>query len=182
MLTGSALTRALVIVVLAAGLAALWQVLMPRPSGPHLSEPPKRAKPEAPAPAPADDAAPVRSVYPGGRPPDAPPPRPPSAPAAPLPSPAPTPAPQAALPAEPPVFAPPAPGEPSADPAERVPPGGVVDLNTASLGELNGLRGGGMIGRAIIAGRPYNAPGDLLSKRILSRGTYERIKDQVTVR
>ncbi|KMO10264.1 hypothetical protein SQ03_30820, partial [Methylobacterium platani JCM 14648] len=40
MLTGSAITRALVIVVLAAGLAGLWQFLMPR-TGTHLSEPPK---------------------------------------------------------------------------------------------------------------------------------------------
>ncbi|NEU13165.1 helix-hairpin-helix domain-containing protein [Methylobacterium sp. BTF04] len=59
---------------------------------------------------------------------------------------------------------------------------GSVDLNNASLADLNGLRGGGMIGRAIVQKRPYTSVGELLSKRVLSRSTYERIKDQVTVR
>ncbi|WP_457106440.1 helix-hairpin-helix domain-containing protein [Methylobacterium sp. P5_C11] len=58
----------------------------------------------------------------------------------------------------------------------------VVDLNTASVAELNRLRGGGAIGRAIIAKRPYASVDQLLSKRVLSRTVYERIKDQVTVR
>ncbi|HEX2136379.1 MAG TPA: helix-hairpin-helix domain-containing protein [Microvirga sp.] len=59
---------------------------------------------------------------------------------------------------------------------------GLVDLNTAELHELNALRGGGRIGRAIIRARPYASPEDLLRKRVLSRSTYERVKDQVTVR
>lgn len=58
----------------------------------------------------------------------------------------------------------------------------LVDLNKASVAELNGLRGGGAIGRAIIAKRPYTQVTDLLSKRVLSRAVYERIKEQVTVR
>ncbi|GJE17712.1 hypothetical protein AIGOOFII_2428 [Methylobacterium marchantiae] len=58
----------------------------------------------------------------------------------------------------------------------------VVDLNTGSLAELNGLKGGGMIGRAIIQRRPYTSVDQLLSKRVLSRSTYDRIKNQVTVR
>ena len=58
----------------------------------------------------------------------------------------------------------------------------MVDLNTASVAELNRLRGGGAIGRAIIAKRPYALVDQLLSKRVLSRTVYERIKDQVTVR
>ena len=57
----------------------------------------------------------------------------------------------------------------------------VVDLNTGSLAELNGLKGGGMIGRAIVQRRPYTSVDQLLSKRVLSRSTYDRIKDQVTV-
>lgn len=57
-----------------------------------------------------------------------------------------------------------------------------MDLNTGSITELNGLKGGGMIGRAIAGKRPYASVGELLSKRVLSRATYERIKDQVTVR
>jgi len=59
---------------------------------------------------------------------------------------------------------------------------GRVDLNTASLAELNGLRNGGMIGRAIVQGRPYASMDDLLAKRVLNRATFERIRDQVAVR
>jgi DNA uptake protein ComE-like DNA-binding protein len=65
------------------------------------------------------------------------------------------------------------------------PRGGVVglaDLNTASQTELDMLRGGGAIGRAIIRGRPYQSPGELVSRRILSRARFERIRDQVGVR
>ena len=58
----------------------------------------------------------------------------------------------------------------------------VVDLNTASVADLNRLRGGGAIGRAIVAKRPYTSVDQLLSKRVLSRSVYERIRDQVTVR
>ncbi|WP_246685715.1 helix-hairpin-helix domain-containing protein, partial [Methylobacterium sp. WL103] len=58
----------------------------------------------------------------------------------------------------------------------------LVDLNTASVADLNGLRGGGSIGRAIIQRRPYASIDQLLSKRVLSRATYDKIKDQVTVR
>jgi DNA uptake protein ComE-like DNA-binding protein len=53
-----------------------------------------------------------------------------------------------------------------------------VDLNAASVTDLNGL-GGGMIGRAIIAGRPYRTPEDLLAKRILNKATFARIRDQI---
>jgi hypothetical protein len=56
------------------------------------------------------------------------------------------------------------------------------DLNTASLEELNALRDGGRIGRAIVTGRPYTSPEQLVHKRILSRATFERIKEQITVR
>ena len=58
----------------------------------------------------------------------------------------------------------------------------LVDLNTATLEELNALNGGGLIGRAIIRGRPYQSPDELLHKRVLNRATFERIKDQVAVR
>ncbi|KMO44571.1 hypothetical protein VQ03_02460, partial [Methylobacterium tarhaniae] len=74
MLTGSAITRALIIVVLAAGLAGLWQFLMPRATGPHVSEPPKRTEAgqgAAPSASPAPEGGngdAVRSVYPGPRP------------------------------------------------------------------------------------------------------------------
>jgi DNA uptake protein ComE-like DNA-binding protein len=39
-----------------------------------------------------------------------------------------------------------------------------------------------MIGRAIIAGRPYRDPEDLLSKRVLNRAAFARIREQVAAR
>ena len=56
-----------------------------------------------------------------------------------------------------------------------------ADLNTASVKELNAL-GAGMIGRRIIAFRPYASPEDLVTKRILKQADYEIIKAAVTVR
>ena len=55
-----------------------------------------------------------------------------------------------------------------------------VDLNSASVEELNAL-GGGRIGRAIVNGRPYRSPDELLHKRVLSRATFEQIKGQIIV-
>ena len=55
-----------------------------------------------------------------------------------------------------------------------------VDLNSASVEELNAL-GGGRIGRAIVNGRPYRSPDELLHKRVLTRATFEQIKGQIIV-
>jgi DNA uptake protein ComE-like DNA-binding protein len=61
------------------------------------------------------------------------------------------------------------------------PPGGSVDLNTASVEQLNAL-GAGMIGRRIIEFRPYASPEDLVTRRVLKRADYETIKAAVTAR
>lgn len=58
---------------------------------------------------------------------------------------------------------------------------GNVDLNTATLEQLNGL-GAGMIGRTIIANRPYTAPEDLVARRVLTRRDYEMIRPRVAAR
>jgi hypothetical protein len=58
----------------------------------------------------------------------------------------------------------------------------LVDLNTASVDELNALRGAGRIGRAIVRGRPYGSVEDLVKKRVLNRSVFARVKDQVTAR
>jgi DNA uptake protein ComE-like DNA-binding protein len=70
----------------------------------------------------------------------------------------------------------------SAPVAPAVRPGGAVDLNAASVQELNSLRGAGLIGKAIVRGRPYRSVEDLVKRRIVNRSLYARIKDQVTVR
>jgi DNA uptake protein ComE-like DNA-binding protein len=54
----------------------------------------------------------------------------------------------------------------------------LVDINTASVEELNRL--GGRFGRAIVAGRPYSSIDELVSRRVLTRSTFSQIKDQIT--
>jgi DNA uptake protein ComE-like DNA-binding protein len=56
-----------------------------------------------------------------------------------------------------------------------------IDLNAAAVHELNAA-GGGMIGRAIIKGRPYNSVEELLTKRVVNRATFDIIKQRITVR
>ena len=58
----------------------------------------------------------------------------------------------------------------------------LIDLNAASLDELNSLRGGGTIGKSIIKNRPYQAVDQLLTKRVLNQVTYQAIRTQVEVR
>ncbi|MBY0256551.1 helix-hairpin-helix domain-containing protein [Methylobacterium sp.] len=211
MLSGSAVLRVGVLIVVAATLAGLVQVLRPRDSGPvdapvsrtppetgragtQAAVPPAVTRPVSPvAPAPAPQASPSQTSPSQASPsqtvpsqaatPQA------SAPPPAVPAPAPNPAPQSpSLPnpsPSPPSIPAPSAGEAEIDSAaESAGPRGIaiVDLNTGSVAELNGLRGGGMIGRAIVQKRPYASVGELLSKRVLSRAVYERIKDQVTVR
>lgn len=59
--------------------------------------------------------------------------------------------------------------------------GGNVDLNTASVDQLNAL-GAGMIGKRIIEFRPYASPEDLISRRVLKRTDYDAIRSSITVR
>jgi len=61
------------------------------------------------------------------------------------------------------------------------PSGSGIDLNTASVEELNAL-GAGMIGRRIVENRPYVSPEDLVARRILKKADFEAIKAAVTVR
>jgi DNA uptake protein ComE-like DNA-binding protein len=56
-----------------------------------------------------------------------------------------------------------------------------IDLNTAPLEDLNHL-GAGLIGRAIIRGRPYTSTDDLLNKRVLNRAAFDKVRSQVAVR
>ncbi|MFC6741683.1 helix-hairpin-helix domain-containing protein [Methylobacterium tardum] len=140
-----------------------------------MAEPPTEAQPAEPLSPPAASAEPVRA-----------PPAPPRTAAVPA-APAQMPSDALAVPSDP--AAPPeahdAAGQAEIDRAEDTAGPravAVVDLNTASVADLNRLRGGGAIGRAIVAKRPYTSVDQLLSKRVLSRSVYERIRDQVTVR
>ena len=54
-----------------------------------------------------------------------------------------------------------------------------LNLNTASIDALNQIPGAGRIGRTIASHRPYRSVEDLLTKRVVKKSVYERIKAQV---
>ncbi|GEP00860.1 helix-hairpin-helix domain-containing protein [Methylobacterium haplocladii] len=175
------------LVALAAALAGLWQAFGPRSATTRAVLPPPVAEAPARRPKPmepslAEPAEPgVRSVYPGGRPTAA------ARPASPDAAPStgmgrPAPAEPAAAPVEPPpersAALPPSTLE---TPAETPVAGDAVDLNSAPVEALNTL-GAGMIGKTIVANRPYTSPDDLITRRVLKRQDYETIKPRVVAR
>jgi len=55
-----------------------------------------------------------------------------------------------------------------------------LDLNSASQEDLTTLPGiSGADADRIIAGRPYDSPNDLMSRRILSKAKFDQISDRV---
>ena len=58
-----------------------------------------------------------------------------------------------------------------------------VNLNTAAADELDGLPGiGEKRSDAIIKGRPYKAANELVAKKVLSQGVFDKIKTYVDVK
>ncbi len=80
-----------------------------------------------------------------------------------------------------PTKATPAPA-PAPAPTATAPQTGLTNINTASATDLDKLP---LIGKAraakIIKGRPYSSPDDLLTKKVLTKGVYDKIKDKITV-
>lgn len=59
---------------------------------------------------------------------------------------------------------------------------GLVNINTASLSQLDKLPGiGPVYGQNIIEHRPYSTIEELLSKGVLKKSVYEKIKDKITI-
>ena len=55
-----------------------------------------------------------------------------------------------------------------------------LDVNAATADQLKTLPGiGDVTAQKIIAGRPYRAKNDLVSKKIISQSEYDSIKDQI---
>src|SRR5919109_527384 len=55
-----------------------------------------------------------------------------------------------------------------------------LDINTASDEDLKQLAGiGDALSRKIVENRPYKRKDELVSKKVLPRATYEKIKDQI---
>lgn len=59
--------------------------------------------------------------------------------------------------------------------------GGLININTASLSQLDRLEGIGSVrAQKIIDNRPYTGIDELVSKKILPKGVFEKIKDKLT--
>jgi competence protein ComEA len=67
--------------------------------------------------------------------------------------------------------------------APKLAPGEKININTATLEDLDKLLGIGPVkGKAIIEGRPYKTPEDIMKVKGIKEGIYNKIKDHITVK
>lgn len=60
--------------------------------------------------------------------------------------------------------------------------GGLININSASVSELNSLAGVGPVtSQKIIDNRPYISIDELLSKKVVGKSVFEKIKDRVSI-
>src|SRR5512138_1162198 len=88
------------------------------------------------------------------------------------------PKPTGSAPAKPAASAPAKPAPKAA--AEKATAGKLLDVNSASKADLEALPGiGEKYAQKIIDGRPYQRKDQLVSKKVIPQGTYDKIKDQL---
>ena len=58
----------------------------------------------------------------------------------------------------------------------------ILNINTASSGELDQLPGiGSVTAQKIISGRPYQTIDELVSKKVVSKSVFEKIKEKISI-
>ena len=57
----------------------------------------------------------------------------------------------------------------------------MIDINKASVEVLNHLPGMGMIGRTIVRHRPYRSIEDLVDRRVLRYGAFQKLRSRIKV-
>ena len=69
---------------------------------------------------------------------------------------------------------------PAAPAAPRAPAADKLDINTASVEQLEALKGVGPVrAKAIVKGRPYKGKDDLVRRKIVPQSVYDEISEQI---